>query len=730
MTQLKTKPATPVPSPDLAMAAAFLAAITGAPDGWSVPVAFRTFTQDEAKKAALPLGDEGRAHDTLAATHKGTLRQHAAKLARVNAAGGGVCVAINAGPEGAPVTKAAEVALVRAFWVDDDSGTADWRSLPAAPSVVVRTRKGRHFYWAIEPGFPAAGFTDAQRRLIASIPGADPAVCDPPRVMALPGFYNVKDLAAPAAVTVEEQPGAARYVAVDVLAGFPEVKRPARPTAPPPLPKNWDASPRRQDAYRGKMLAQLADEMRETAPGGRNHALFRLAARAGNYAAACGLGEAEAAGALLDAAEAAGLPRAEAAAAFGSGWRKGVAEPRALIEREPPPLSAPAGREADRRGTEPPAPEAPAPEAQTGFDPLNNTTAAALMGKTFPAIRWAVPDLLPEGLGILAGPPKLGKSWLALGFGLAIGCGGYALGKYSVPPGDVLYLALEDGERRLQARMRQALAGGELAPSRLHFRTTWPGMHEGGLAHLSAWGDAHPDARLVVIDTLGKFRGPTPRNLNAYEADYAVLGLLQRWAIDRGIAVLVVTHLKKGLAADSVEAVTGSTGITGAADTIMVLKRSRGSADGELILTGREVREAELALRFDDTCGAWSVLGDAAQHRHTSERADVLEVMRDAGAPMKPSEVAGLVGSKREAVKKIMQRMKKAGELVPADGGRYALPDWCPPNGDRGAKGVPNGVPASMPLEFDLSGTSGTGDTPHETLGEGPEEIVDWGAAS
>ena len=93
-------------------------------------------------------------------------------------------------------------------------------------------------------------------------------------------------------------------------------------------------------------------------------------------------------------------------------------------------------------------------------------TAAELLTVEFPPARFAVPGLIAEGANLLVGSPKLGKSWLALNLGVAIACGGCALGRVPVVAGDVLYLALEDSGRRLQSRLRQILCD-DPAPERL-----------------------------------------------------------------------------------------------------------------------------------------------------------------------------------------------------------------------------------------------------------------------
>jgi RecA-family ATPase len=164
------------------------------------------------------------------------------------------------------------------------------------------------------------------------------------------------------------------------------------------------------------------------------------------------------------------------------------------------------------------------------FDPNRRTnqtkpiTAAELMDMEFEPTRWVVQDVLPEGLSLLAGKPKKGKSWMALGMCEAVAVGGVALGSKRVDRGDTLYLALEDNKKRLQKRLRKVL-DGRRAPETMHLHMEWPRLDEGGADQLDEWLTDHPEARLVVIDTLAKIRKPA-RGANVYAEDYAALELL------------------------------------------------------------------------------------------------------------------------------------------------------------------------------------------------------------
>ena len=145
-------------------------------------------------------------------------------------------------------------------------------------------------------------------------------------------------------------------------------------------------------------------------------------------------------------------------------------------------------------------------------------TAKELLGHEFPEIKYAVPGIIAEGLNLLAGAPKLGKSWLALNVAAAVAYGGIALDKVPVDQGEALYLALEDPPRRLRRRLEMTL-NGDGPPEGLYFETAWPRLLEGGCELLSDWLDEHPACRLVVVDVFAKARGLSNGNVDRYEAD-------------------------------------------------------------------------------------------------------------------------------------------------------------------------------------------------------------------
>lgn len=296
--------------------------------------------------------------------------------------------------------------------------------------------------------------------------------------------------------------------------------------------------------------------------------------------------------------------------------------------------------------------------------------------------RWALPGILPEGLSLLAGRPKLGKSWWTFNVGIAVAEGGIALGEIPVDDGDVLVLALEDGRRRLQSRMEKMLGEGTPWPPRLYLvdmSMNWPRQDQGGLEALDAWLGSHPETRLVVIDTLARFKAPQQpggKRGDIYAEDYAMGEELQKLAGRHNIAVLAVTHYNKGIHEDWLNSVTGSTGLTGVVDTVIALARPRGSkGQGEAVLhvTGRDVEENDWAIQFDGALGQWRITGDVEDASASREALEVIEALAKIIYPATIDEVAAMLDITRAAAKKRLYRAALNGLITNHGNGIYSL---------------------------------------------------------
>ncbi|ANT53270.1 AAA family ATPase [Mesorhizobium amorphae] len=317
-----------------------------------------------------------------------------------------------------------------------------------------------------------------------------------------------------------------------------------------------------------------------------------------------------------------------------------------------------------------PVPIADYEREQTKAKRLVRTNTTILMATLFPPIRWVVTGYVPEGLAILAGRQKLGKTWLAIDFALAVACGGTAMGAISCKQGDVLYIDMENGPRRIQRRVETLYPHAHRRPdlSRLDWASEAPMLNNGFIEALDEWRLSVDEPRLVVIDVLQRIKPPGNANQNAYESDYAVLSGLQRWATGNGIAVVALHHTKKGGADDPLEALSGSNGMSACADTTLVLDKDQNGVT--LYVRGRDVEEKESALKF--TAGYWTVIGEASEVRRTDERSVIIEFLRDNREPITPTDLGAALGWKTNNTKQLLFKMAQKGEIL-REKGRYFL---------------------------------------------------------
>lgn len=251
--------------------------------------------------------------------------------------------------------------------------------------------------------------------------------------------------------------------------------------------------------------------------------------------------------------------------------------------------------------------------------------ADALMRLEFEPLITPVENLIPEGLTLLCGASKIGKSWLVLSLCCAVASGRPFLGRETTE-GDVLYLALEDSERRLQARLN---ALGESPTENLVLACASDSLENGLLDQLRDWCKHVTAPRMIVIDTFQKIRGATPGRANAYALDYEAIGKLKDFADRQRVALILVHHLNKQKdASDPYDRISGSTGLMGAADTIIMIDRERGSNDARLTFTGRDVWGDDLNLRMCD--GRWTVIGHDTIEREAYENNPIVQTVRKA----------------------------------------------------------------------------------------------------
>lgn len=306
------------------------------------------------------------------------------------------------------------------------------------------------------------------------------------------------------------------------------------------------------------------------------------------------------------------------------------------------------------------------------FKQFHGFSAYELGKMDIPPPKFLVDGVIPEGCSLLAAAPKNGKTLLAINIAYAIATGGIALGRIPVSKASVLFLALEGSKRGLKRRL-ELLAQGEVYPDNLHFFQKWNDKDNGGYELLRNWIERHPDTGLIVVDTLKRIRGVGDSKRSIYDLDYDALQPLSALSEETGVPIIVIHHTRKAESRDPLEMVSGSHGLTGAVDNVLVMQRARGQADALLTLIPREENEAELALRFDAQINNWVLIGDAAHVAKTEPRQCIIELLKSEGRPMKPSEMAKLLKEKPDNIRQLCFKMRNQGKLTQPKFGFYDL---------------------------------------------------------
>ncbi len=545
-------------------------------------------------------------------------------LTKMNKKGNGIYFLVNEGDgEG---RRKENIKSIRAIFVDLDGAPLEpVMSYSIPPHIVTQTSPGRYqAFWKVE-GVPVERFTDVQKRLVELFNG-DPSIIDPSRVMRLPGYFHMKrDPFRSEIVHIDSTAKPLCYQ--EVIDGFGVPKMSEKPIF-------------------------LESQTQERIPEGkRNQTMIAVSARLRN----------------------AGL---EGERLYEALMKENTARcSPALPEREIRRIAKWAKR-LDASEIK------PAREEEFKNIRMMNKAHSYIkswkdiMEMQLPPARWIIKDLLPEGLTILAGRPKHGKSWLALQMCFSIATGNKFAHYFQVNKGSTLCIALEDNYRRLQGRINVVSNGCGL-PDQADITIEWPRLPN-AIQPIMEWAEEQralgKPPRLVVIDTLQKIRSTDQgRNGDVYGRDYNDVGSLQKLAAKLGIAIIVIHHLRKADGDDEYDQVSGSAGITGAADSVFILSRpSRAEAKAELLVSGRDIQDNTYKMTLDISNGGWECLGNHDDEflRVTNE---VLKKLNDIGTPIKPSDIAKEIGKNSSYVQKCINYLVEDGFAVRAAGhtGKY-----------------------------------------------------------
>ncbi len=255
-------------------------------------------------------------------------------------------------------------------------------------------------------------------------------------------------------------------------------------------------------------------------------------------------------------------------------------------------------------------------------------TQEELAAAEFPEPEGPIPGLIPNGLTILGGRPKRGKSWLMLQAGCSLAVGGKFLER-DLRLGKVLYYALEDRPKRLKDRTaRLGIAGFALIEYELSIQP----LHLGGLAGIEQ-AVRYGGYQMIVIDTIRRALPGKDFNKDGALFD-DVLSKLQQMAQQNHLAIVAILHTRKtsaGFDPDPVDDVLGSTGLTASADCVLALYTEQGRKGATLKGRGRDLDDIDLALQFDPLTCAWQSLGETGQARSRETDDEIMAVLEEIG---------------------------------------------------------------------------------------------------
>ena len=278
---------------------------------------------------------------------------------------------------------------------------------------------------------------------------------------------------------------------------------------------------------------------------------------------------------------------------------------------------------------------------------------------------WVIEEMIAPGLTILAGPPKAGKTRLATNWAFGLSKGSLILDSIEVKQCGVLFICLEDSYRTMKDRIEILNENSGSIPDLLKLAMEWERVGRGGLGALDRYLNEHSEIKLVIIDVLGKFRKPSKNN-NNYDEDLETGSIIKEIADRYSISIIANHHFnKRNGETDFIDRVSGTSGLTGAADTIMALEREMNSDFGTLSMRGREVKDQVLSLRYDEEIGTWYADLNENQKKKNMHitRKKIIEYLEEKGKPLRAKEISTGLKSNSKTIRGILRKMIEKGQI-------------------------------------------------------------------
>lgn len=310
-------------------------------------------------------------------------------------------------------------------------------------------------------------------------------------------------------------------------------------------------------------------------------------------------------------------------------------------------------------------------------------SAQLLVSTIFKPKEWIVQGLIPQNsLNLLSAKPKDGKTWWGLSVAISASLGVIALGNAAFPckRSAVLYLALEENDYRLNQRLKLLQQGMQCSiPNTFFYHTIFPRVGEGFEQRIVQWVSYCYVAfgripLLVFIDTLKRVKPlVTSKGKSFYDSDYESTDALRTLVISFGISIVIIHHNNKtryDSDSDPLDAISGSSGLTGSVDNNLIFRRVRGSEYCELCRVGRDYTDDHsIAMQFLRDYGLWTALDmDFEYYAFSGLRRDIVNAILEGANDIK--QILEFVDSNYNNVQKTIYRMVKDGQLVRKREGR------------------------------------------------------------
>lgn len=303
------------------------------------------------------------------------------------------------------------------------------------------------------------------------------------------------------------------------------------------------------------------------------------------------------------------------------------------------------------------------------------TTAADLQRVEFPPQRFIVDELFIPGCYLVVGKPKSRKSFLMLHIALMVSRGQKVFGQFDSEKSGALYLDLEGNDNGVYTRLKMMSLVSDHWPTDLHFGFSddWNKRGLDAVAMLDIYLEANAGIRLVVIDVLQNFREPVDGRALAYAEDYNAIKPIQRLAHKHGIVICIIHHTRKAKSDDPFDEVSGTTGLTGAVDGTIIIRRDETDGTRTILETRyRNMPDRDpVTLQWDTYMNCHKIDDPTPLHLILGfEKRRVMEILA-AGDEMTAAEIARQTDKTPNSVTKLLGRLESDGLIGKVGRGRY-----------------------------------------------------------